>query len=540
MNQGHKLTSPPGCQNSVLSQSLDILADAPYLNDEYIKLTQSGHTLDYSAFLKWEEIQSLLHDKLLTEDEVRAIWSNNVKDGGTPCVAATFDQFVRMNMQLDDLFVEEEGAAVSASVSQNNGHTFKLNPSTSSAGKTLSSNSAVATVQEAVATSPAPGISAVNTTKATKTAPVLASTVAAPSSSLKGKLVPKVRQSPSATSKLAAAASKTVAAPLDVRPPKFDVWDPTLLYTDLFEPPFIDYLQRHFDEMTSHTMIEKEFAAAAANASFEEAMSQFNTESKVYSSPLKYLSSTTIDTRNRYKLITFRSFVEWRDTREIVQEGNVDSTCIRELWMEALIYRLRTAGDMPFKPKSQQQEMEFLAVGSSVATEPRAAYMIDFDTFVRLNFRLEEVLEDVTTTLEQITDKDIELACRVEFRKMAKKNSKKFKDSGAGGQTKNLVTYAQLLKWEVLSAMLENKEFTEEQFQSLWEAIPKEPLQVDTINRSGKGFAPKANDAAGAAAMRSSHVTSSGAKIDASVGITEVNFMILMCALEDFQGYSSW
>lgn len=53
--------------------------------------------------------------------------------------------------------------------------------------------------------------------------------------------------------------------------------------------------------------------------------------------------------------------------------GNVDITCLKELWSEALCYK--------------NCATEFVFILESEYELP--AYMIDFDTFVRMNFRLE-------------------------------------------------------------------------------------------------------------------------------------------------------
>ena len=53
--------------------------------------------------------------------------------------------------------------------------------------------------------------------------------------------------------------------------------------------------------------------------------------------------------------------------------GNVDITCLKELWSEALCYK--------------NCATEFVFILESEYELP--CYMIDFDTFVRMNFRLE-------------------------------------------------------------------------------------------------------------------------------------------------------
>ena len=56
-----------------------------------------------------------------------------------------------------------------------------------------------------------------------------------------------------------------------------------------------------------------------------------------------------------------------------LHKGNVDITCLKELWSEALCFK-NCATEFAFIPESEYE---------------LPSYMIDLDTFVRMNFRLE-------------------------------------------------------------------------------------------------------------------------------------------------------
>jgi len=85
-------------------------------------------------------------------------------------------------------------------------------------------------------------------------------------------------------------------------------------------------------------------------------------------------------------------------------------------------------------------------------------------------------MEDIKVALEQLSEQDVEEYYRKEFQLLT------------GGN--RLLTYSQLVGWSLVEEMIANRELTEEQLQSMWAALVKEPIRKDGLNRTGKGFAP--------------------------------------------------
>lgn len=110
--------------------------------------------------------------------------------------------------------------------------------------------------------------------------------------------------------------------------------------------------------------------------------------------------------------------------------------------------------------------------------------------------------------LEQLSEQDVEEYYRQEFELLT------------GGH--RLLAYSQLVGWSLVEEMFSNRELTEEQLQSMWAALVKEPIRKDRLNRTGKGFAPSTST--------SSSDVSGGAE---EAGITVESFLLLNSAIED-------
>lgn len=117
-------------------------------------------------------------------------------------------------------------------------------------------------------------------------------------------------------------------------------------------------------------------------------------------------------------------------------------------------------------------------------------------------------MEDIKVALEQLSEQDVEEYYRQEFELLT------------GGH--RLLAYSQLVGWSLVEEMFSNRELTEEQLQSMWVALVKEPIRKDRLNRTGKGFAPSTSS--------SSSDVSGGTE---EAGITVESFLLLNSAIED-------
>ncbi|KAJ1415977.1 hypothetical protein B484DRAFT_454405 [Ochromonadaceae sp. CCMP2298] len=225
-------------------------------------------------------------------------------------------------------------------------------------------------------------------------------------------------------------------------------------------------------------------------------------------------------------LLTFRSLLEWKDITAFLDEGSLDHTCLREVWLEALTARLGPREAVQMFPLGVSMGAAAggaggdkgmgagvgakgvgmgMGVGMGLAGVSQAAaqkalllqsqprFQLDFDTFVRLNFRLEEVLEEIREGLGGMSQEDVVSFYREQFQKLCK--------------GKKLLTYRRLMDWDMMKSMIEEGEVTEEQVKQLWGALGRESVS----NQSGRGFGQRQEE----------------------VGIDEEAFVTLNNALED-------
>lgn len=195
---------------------------------------------------------------------------------------------------------------------------------------------------------------------------------------------------------------------LEDLPEDFDVWDPTIDATTLFEEKYVSYLTEFF----------------SSNAKGEG---------------------------SEEKRLSLKSFLAWDDVKQLLDGGNIDDSMLKDLWVEAVQYQ--SSNDEPQSSSSKRNPKR-------VKAEDRE---ISLDTFLRMNFRLEETIEDIEKAIEDLTDEDMEKYYRVEFDKLADRNG--------------LLTFARLLKWDFMQEMLEKKEFSMDRLTELWTVLPKQPVK---------------------------------------------------------------
>ena len=133
--------------------------------------------------------------------------------------------------------------------------------------------------------------------------------------------------------------------------------------------------------------------------------------------------------------LSYSNFAEWGDVQSLLEEGEVDESCLKELWAEAVVKQQSLAGE------DRDLTKELI-----------------LDSFVRLNIRLDQTLDEIAEALDSLTDDDVTDYYKEEFTKIA--------ESLEGGITKE-----QLLVWtnEELKGIA-----TSGQIEALWEALPKQ------------------------------------------------------------------
>lgn len=118
---------------------------------------------------------------------------------------------------------------------------------------------------------------------------------------------------------------------------------------------------------------------------------------------ISYLSMFHSKYSNVNGLLSYYTFKDWKDISELLDEGNVDVTCLKEIWGEALLYKRQQLDVKNSESRIAIDNNDFtLARNQNVEK-----YMIDFDSFIRVNFRLEEVMDDIRKALEDLSDEDI-------------------------------------------------------------------------------------------------------------------------------------
>jgi hypothetical protein len=204
----------------------------------------------------------------------------------------------------------------------------------------------------------------------------------------------------------------------------FDVWNPTFNPEEALEPEFVLHLKQFFD---AHSRKSPPFG------------------------------------------LSFEVFSQWDEVRRMLIEGEVDQSCLKELWAEAIVETTRS-----FPERALQ-------TGKNV----------DFDTFLRLNIRLDQMLDELQEALESLSDEQVEEYYRKEFSELVAGGGR----GGGGGAGKGgssneggLLSYAALMDWSDMREMITSGMIAREEVDRLWDALPKQPLSAAQRGKGSKGF----------------------------------------------------
>lgn len=177
------------------------------------------------------------------------------------------------------------------------------------------------------------------------------------------------------------------------------------------------------------------------------------------------------------KLITFKSFADWDEISVLLRSGDLEPHFVKDLWQEALEYRYRYSPSEEHIKDSRHsilsEQMLMKISGKEMYSCTDTEYCIDFDTFLRMNYRLDEIVADSNSEAERDLDAQYDALYKKEFNRVT--------------SHAKLMTFEQLLQWDKMQQMLANEAITIEHLHDLWLAVPKQfiPLEGNLVK-----FAP--------------------------------------------------
>ena len=137
----------------------------------------------------------------------------------------------------------------------------------------------------------------------------------------------------------------------------------------------------------------------------------------------------------------YDAFANWEDVKSMLEEGEVDETCLKDLWAEACV---------------KQSSLENQEISKELG----------LDSFIRLNIRLDQTLDEIAEALDSLTDDDVTDYYKGVFESIT-------------GSIDGLMSKLQLKQW----AEGELKDvITESQLEALWEALPKKRAEIDVAS----------------------------------------------------------
>ena len=226
--------------------------------------------------------------------------------------------------------------------------------------------------------------------------------------------------------------------------------------------------EENYDEEENEqgVIIEEEILSSGSESIDESSNDQ--DESDVWNTsfdPIKYMDPEFIlylrNFFNKYStndILSFSALSEWNDVKELLQEGNIDVDILKDLWLEAL----QETGS-PINDKKYVFQK---------AT-------INFDTFLRINIRLNEIIEEVENAIESLSDEDLVSYYKSEFQNLISDNN--IKD--------NMLTIKQVLNWNDLKQVMIDFNVEEDIIISIWKSLKSQISNTNTDEqKKEKGF----------------------------------------------------
>jgi hypothetical protein len=168
---------------------------------------------------------------------------------------------------------------------------------------------------------------------------------------------------------------------------------------------------------------------------------------------MKYLKDF-YDSSAKEEGLEYKAFAAWTDVKQMLTAGEVDTSCLKDLWAEALEEKIKRK------------------IGGSDGVDQAKNGLIDFDTFSRMNVRLDMIMDEIQEALGNLTDEEVEQYYRSEFSKLTEGEA--------------ILSYSQLLEWVDIKDLIENGGITVDQVNYMWDALPKKPLGA-FIKKKGFG-----------------------------------------------------
>ena len=136
-------------------------------------------------------------------------------------------------------------------------------------------------------------------------------------------------------------------------------------------------------------------------------------------------------------LMSYQRYSKWKDVQDMLDFEEMDIGCLRTIWAEALI----------------ETNMDAL----------QGDGLVNFDTFVRINGRLEEVINSMQSIKSKLSSAEKEKSSL----------SKSFLEAT---QQESLMSFSQFVSSPPVERLLIKNAITLAQIESLWRLIPKHPL----------------------------------------------------------------
>ena len=176
-----------------------------------------------------------------------------------------------------------------------------------------------------------------------------------------------------------------------------DVWDPAFDPTTILNPEFLTYLNEYFTKYSSNNQLN------------------------------------------------YNAFYNWQDIKDLLADGNIDNDILNNIWIESQERLIVTGID-------NKEEITAKLLKYKEKT-------VNCDTFLRMNIRLNDIIEEIDEAINNLNDEDYEQYYRTEYQSLV---------TSTDTHT-NLLTLKQLLSWQDLKDTMRDCNIKKQEIVDLWE-----------------------------------------------------------------------
>ncbi len=233
-------------------------------------------------------------------------------------------------------------------------------------------------------------------------------------------------------------------------------------------------------------------------------------------------------------LLSFKDFFEWEDIQGLITENNIEMIVLKNVWIEATEFErfrygyeklnltspsfsskrsslsgaakysslpldeatsdqlyIPESDKNPFKDENEKdlpsnsddserpRELDTTKAKNRLKKNEKTLLLINLDTFIRLNYRLEQIVEDIQQVYEKILNNEENKKYNTAFYTLTSEHQI-YQNMNFNHIFEPIITYEEILDWDYIKQLIKEEKIDTQEIQALYSILPLEK-QILTI-----------------------------------------------------------